>query len=332
MTLNRLSRCACAAICILLGLASEVRAYDFNFIPIDVPGATTTLASGINDRGHIVGSFFDANGMPHGFLNNHGTFTTIDFPGATRTSLSGINNHGDIVGDYFIPRQGLVEPQNNAFLYNRGAFTVIDSPRGEDRGPIVNGINNRGQMVGDIDAGRFVPFLRNPNGQITVIDVPGSTVLTHGFDINNGGDIVGSFHPASGPAESGFLDEHGRFTTIDVPGASTTQALGLNDRGVIVGSYLGLDNRSHGFLDIRGHFITVDVPGARSTTVTGINNHGLFVGSFIDANGHTRGYVDPPSEVPEPASWFLLASGISGFVLFKKRFNDSANMLDGLDR
>jgi probable HAF family extracellular repeat protein len=320
MILNHVNRLACTATCIILSVASEAWAYDFNFIPIDVPGAATTQASDINDRGQIVGTFSDANGLSHGFLNRHDTFTTIDFPGASRTSLSGINHRGEVVGDYFIPRQGIdIGPQNNAFLYNKGVFTVIDQPAGEDRGPIVNGINNRGDMVGDLDAGPFVPFLRTANGQITIIDVPGATVLTHGFGINDRGQIVGSFQPLSGRTESGFLDDHGRFTTIDVPGATGTTARGINDRGEIVGSYIGLDNRRHGFLDIRGHFITVDVPGALSTIVTGVNNHGLFVGSFIDASGHTHGFVDPPSEAPEPASLLLLASGIGGLALLSKR-------------
>lgn len=54
MTLNQVSRFACGAACIVLSLLSEAWADNFNFIPIDVQGATETHASGINDKGHIV--------------------------------------------------------------------------------------------------------------------------------------------------------------------------------------------------------------------------------------------------------------------------------------
>ena len=73
-------------------------------IPIDVPGATRTVACGINDKGQIVGWFIDATGT-HGFLKDSSTFTPIDVPGATATGGFGINNSGQIVG-YFTDASG----------------------------------------------------------------------------------------------------------------------------------------------------------------------------------------------------------------------------------
>ena len=54
-------------------------------ITIDVPGVTSTLAFGINDRGQIVGNYSAPPGILHGFLLHRGTFTTIDVPGAAFT-------------------------------------------------------------------------------------------------------------------------------------------------------------------------------------------------------------------------------------------------------
>jgi len=45
---------------------------------------------------------------------------------------------------------------------------------------------------------------------------------------------------------SGFAHDHG-FTTIDVPGASFTQALGINPKGNVVGVYSNATG-THGFL------------------------------------------------------------------------------------
>lgn len=86
-----------------------------------------------------------------------------------------------------------------------------------------------------------------------------------------------------------------------------------------MGNFIDFNNQMHGFLNTNGIFTTIDVPGAISTTVRDINNAGLFVCSFTDAAGRTHGYVDPPSEVPEPTSLLLLASGLGGWALFRSR-------------
>src|SRR5690349_14154975 len=77
------------------------------------------------------------------------------------------------------------------------------------------------------------------------------------------------------------------FTIIDVPGASLTEAFGINDAGQIVGP----SGNGHGFLKDGATFTTIDVPDANSTTVFGINGAGQIVGSFDDANGARHGFL-----------------------------------------
>jgi probable HAF family extracellular repeat protein len=69
---------------------------------IDWPGATISLAYGINDSGQIVGNFFDGglSTPDHGFLDNNGDFVQLDAPGAVSTVAYGINNAGEIVGTF----------------------------------------------------------------------------------------------------------------------------------------------------------------------------------------------------------------------------------------
>jgi probable HAF family extracellular repeat protein len=50
------------------------------------------------------------------------------------------------------------------------------------------------------------------------------------------------------PTEHGFLLDDGIFTTIDVPGATLTQAFGINELGQIVGRFRDAGGASHGFL------------------------------------------------------------------------------------
>src|SRR5271169_2860925 len=84
----------------LLIFGGTAMADDFNFTPIDFPGALQTEATGINNSGQVAGWYQDGSEKTHGFLDVNGTFTPIDVPGAILTEAFGINNQGDIVGGY----------------------------------------------------------------------------------------------------------------------------------------------------------------------------------------------------------------------------------------
>ena len=70
------------------------------------------------------------------------------------------------------------------------------------------------------------------------------------------------------------------FSTFDVPGASITEAFGVNDAEQIVGRYSGADTVTHGFLYTNSTFTPVNVPGAGDTHAKGINDVAQIVGSF----------------------------------------------------
>lgn len=133
------------------------------------------------------------------------------------------------------------------------------------------------------------------NGAYKVINVPGANRdTTVAQDINNRGEIVGTFSDSTGT--HGFLDVNGVFTRIDFPGSMFTEAYGINNSGQIVGVVQGaLGTAPQGYLDDNGVFSTVNYPGATSTGAIGINNVGQISGSasfrhvpeagFIAANG-----------------------------------------------
>ena len=86
-----------------------------------------------------------------------------------------------------------------------------------------------------LDAGGTLHgFLRDKKGVVTTIDHPDAPLGTVALDINNRGQIVGAYVDAEETAH-GFLLDKGVFTTIDPPGASFTEAAGINGRGQIVG-------------------------------------------------------------------------------------------------
>jgi probable HAF family extracellular repeat protein len=90
------------------------------------------------------------------------------------------------------------------------------------------------------------------------------------------------------------------FTKLAIPGASMTQAFGINDSGKVVGTYTvgtGSTAMTHGFTWKPGDgFSTVDDPhGVGTTIINGVNDRGDLVGFYTDSAGNTDGMLAQPS-------------------------------------
>lgn len=218
------------------------------FSSIDVPGSTSTQARAINAREEIVGYSGDADGNLHGFFFYKGHFRVIDIPFATETRAEGIDDAGVISGEY-------VESDDNehGFLLRDKEFTSFDVP-GSDSTDI-RMVANDGEFVGDFDDGVTVlGFVRKKHGVLVTLQFPGS-VDTAARWINDRDEIVGRWDDNSIPPQipcttqcHGFYWWHGEFQSIDVPAATSTVALGINDRGQIVGRFVDSAGNVHGFL------------------------------------------------------------------------------------
>src|SRR5258708_6087102 len=103
---------------------------------------------------------------------------------------------------------------------------------------------------------------------------------------------------ASAGAQSYF------FKSIDDPNATgprigvppRTLAIGLNDSGVIVGSYSYGSNSTGAFEYAAGSFSTISFPGVCGgsrcgSEVRGINNYGEAIGDYNDSSGNEHGYL-----------------------------------------
>jgi hypothetical protein len=119
---------------------------------------------------------------------------------------------------------------------------------------------------------------RLDKGAYETIAFPGAS-NTVPFDLNDRGQVVGSYLDAAG-APHGFLLEDGVYTEIETPDFPRAHLLGINDSGRIVGGYVDDGGTVHGLMrDERGRFTTFDAPGA--TTATGaidINDRRQIVG------------------------------------------------------
>jgi probable HAF family extracellular repeat protein len=259
------------------------------FTPIDFPGAQQTRPFGINNLGQIVGEYVDTSGVSHGFLRDQqGVFITRDAPYGTSTILTDINDNGQIVGLSFTG--AIVTGLGPAFLRNSdGTFTKIAFP--DAIRTVAWGINNLGQIVGDYEERTRAAahgFLLNHEGY-TTIDAPDAIGSTTVYDINDEGNLVGTYDLLA----HGYLqDSSGDFETIDHPMAVryTGELIGINNLGQIVGIYLDGDGMDHGFLLDDGVFTPISVPDSQVTIPFRINDQGRIVGHFNDTRG-THGFL-----------------------------------------
>jgi hypothetical protein len=85
-------------------------------------------------------------------------------------------------------------------------------------------------------------------------------------------------------ATTSHVSESFNYKTIDFPGATQTRALGLNNRGHIVGDYSDSSGVFHGYLLSQGDFSSIDAPGSTATAAIDINNFDVIGGHFTDSS------------------------------------------------
>lgn len=223
---------------ILVGFTLKGRDYEL----FNLTGGQTFVPAGINAAGQIVGTYYDLNGVWHGFLDTAGVVSNLDVPGASLgTEPTGINDAGEIVGTYYDSNglaHGFSTPDKGV------SFTTLDFP-----GALLtlsSSVNNAGDVVGFWqDAGsRYHGFLWR-NGAYESLDFPLANA-TAAYGINDSGAIAGFFD--SNAAEHGFVYARGTFFQVDVPGAAGTVLNRVANNGQVAGLYWDAKNESHGVL------------------------------------------------------------------------------------
>jgi len=268
---------------------------------------------GVNNEGVIAG-YFGSGAQNHpnkGYLlRPNNTYQNENFPGSVQTQVTGLNDSGVTVGFWSKMNNANMVNDNFGFFSVGGKFYSVNFPTGNNASPPVD------QLLGVNDHDVAVGFYTNAQGNnrgyeynigtgtFTRVLVPGAPGGEAGPSltaaaINNYGDVAG-FYAKTSSLTDAFLRLHdGQFITLAVPGASMTQAFGVNDRDEVVGAYTvgtGSTATMHGFTWRPGHgFTTVDDPnGVGTTTVNGVNDAGELVGFYVDSTGNTDGMIALP--------------------------------------
>jgi hypothetical protein len=262
---------------------------------------------GLNAHGVIAGYFGSgAAGHPNkGYYLLPGR-TQLDyrienFPGSNQTQVTGLNDNGTQVG-FWAPTNTGTDANYGWYSLNYGrSFHHFSVPNASLGTPPVT------QLLGVNDANKAVGFYTDANGNnhgfsytlnthvFIFTKIQGATSLTE-TAISNRGHIAGFFTAANGTVESFLKYDGSHIRTFSVPGATATQAFGVNDSDEVVGSYTvgsGASAVTHGFTwTAQGGVKTVDDPhGIGATTINGVDDHGCLVGFYVDSAGNTDGML-----------------------------------------
>ncbi len=199
-----------------------------------VKAAVTTPVFGFSDI-TIIGT---ANSKGYHFVNFDGP--NAGNTAGTGTNMNGISNSGIAVG-FTISNTGTFTnfTADHAFPSLGRVLVNPATPNAQ-----AFGINTAGVVVGT-DGNNNAAFLYR-GALKTFIPFGGSSAIA--FGINDQNTIVGQYTTAT--ASPGFVRfSNGKFLTINAPsGPNIVFAQGVDNRGLIVGFYIGNDGQDHGFI------------------------------------------------------------------------------------
>lgn len=261
---------------------------------------------GINNSGVIAGYFGSGQtGHPNkGYLlpapYGQQSYRNENFPGSKQTQVTGLDNAGVTVG-FWADKKG---DNFGFYAVNGHHFRTVDFPTTNNAKPRVDqllGVNDQGVAVGfytDSKGNNHGYTYSIRHNAFRRVRIPGASSVTAAA-INNLGDVAGFDVNSGGTTEAFLQRSDGHLVRLSYPGATMTQALGVNDGDEVVGAYtLGSGNgaTTHGFIWSPGFgFENVDDPNEiGSTTVNGVNDRGQLVGFYTDSAGNTDGMLATP--------------------------------------
>lgn len=155
-------------------------------------------------------------------------------------------------------------------------------------------VNNAGAIAGDyVDAKSVQHAMILAGKKLTTVDHK-DCVVTGGFSsgaiafygINSAGAAAGWCTNIKTGLYMGFVYSAGKFTPISFPKSNGTQAIGINDKGDVVGLYLDSASTQHGFVKKGKKYTSIDVSGGTSSEAWGINNSGQIAVFALGSSGY----------------------------------------------
>jgi probable HAF family extracellular repeat protein len=308
----------------------------FNGLKLDIGarglGGTHSVAFGVNEEGQAVGEAetaaangedfcgFNAFGLSptatrcRPFLWQHGAMRRLPTLGGANGVASAINYRGVVAGHAETTRRdpdpGCPVSQFKPVIWDNGRIQEL-STFGDPVG-VAAAINDRGQVVGA--SGTCGPFNVNSglylvenhallwdHGAVTDLGNLGGTgglAGNHACAINNLGQVVGHSELPNNTTFHGFLwtSELGMRDLDTLPNDAASLALGINDRGEVVGASLDANFNPRAVLwenDAMTDLNTLvsATSGLYLLVANSINSSGEIVGVGVTSTGEVHGFL-----------------------------------------
>jgi probable HAF family extracellular repeat protein len=232
------------------------------------PGFYNSEAIGMNNSGHVTGVAYDRGFRRHqAFMFAEGRLTLL--PGEQSRS-HWINDLNEIVGEAVMTGKTTTDP----VFWRKEGITSL----GGCCGGSATGINNHGQVIGDIynKVGSYQAFLWDATRGLQLIGPPNR--FSSAVAANDSGHVViQAFSEA-------YLYEKGKLKQLDLAPRFPSQPRAINNCDVVAGSFGPFADaerafvweRSNGFRDLN----TLIPPdsGWKLEAATSVNDHGEIVG------------------------------------------------------
>jgi hypothetical protein len=229
---------------------------------------------------------------------NKGTFVQIvPVPNSASTNVFGINDSNVITGSWLDSsgvEHGYVGPLSGT------KYKTFDDPNEPGPGTEPRAINNNGYITGFSNAssgsaGSYVPFERDPKGNITEITRNGSLLNYLAQGLNNKSNEFAASYVNQSLTVVGYLGEGGQYKkSVKLTGINNTGVgpRSVNSHGDVVGWYYDSNGIQHGFLLSGGTATKIDYPAKNeaSTLLEGINDKGWITGYWTDTSGILHGF------------------------------------------
>jgi uncharacterized membrane protein len=286
MVTQAIQRLAAAAVCLCVcaaGAHPAAPVYRLTLIPA-LNGVTECHAASLNDAGQVAGTCFNGGGA---FLWSEATgsqqITDPAHPDGV-IMITALNNLGRVAGTRYWSDAG--ESHERGFVWDAGTGMTYFGD--SDRFWHLTSLNDdtvaagfRAKLVdGDYQWAAFTWTLQDGFEKLR----PYAHRVSLAFDINNGGQVVGSnFDKLTGRTHAVVFEPDGSLTRIPLPGNNRGGPTAINEAGHVTGQMRASSGADHAFLwTPDAGLLDVDPRPLRTDHSRGmdVNNAGQMVGSM----------------------------------------------------
>lgn len=290
-------------------------------------GANTYEVNGINNQGHLAGSYLTPNcgSCSNAFKQEGGTQTQLDSMGRNARALA-LNDHGQVVG---VTYSGNDQGATRAALWSGNTLTDLATLGGASN---ARDINNQGTIAGNsrigpgpVDDYHAVVWR---NGAIQDLGTLGGTRSWANAISDN--DLVAGYSARADGTTRPVIWDNG--VIIDLLGSHPTSmgvAEDVNAHGVAVGRF-GNEPRAALWqngqtVDLNYYLSGADRDYWMLRNARSINDRGWIIGDAMNMSFEHYAFVLIPS-VPEPHNYLMLIIGLGALTFATRRTRRQAGI------